>query len=134
MFLFHLLEDNCFTMLRWSLPHIDTSRLSLRTCPIPPGLPGCLHPSRSSHSTWLGSLLYPRSLPISHGSVRMQCYFLKLSYPLLPLQGPRDCSPCLCLHFFPVNRFSSTIFLDSIYVFVNIVYLVFSLSDWRHSV
>ena len=32
----------------------------------------------------------------------------------------------LCLHFFSVNRFASTIFLDSIYVFVNMAYLVFT--------
>lgn len=55
VFLFHLLEDNCFTMLWWSLPHIDAHRSSLYTYPaafIPlghptaPGWAPCYIPAR----------------------------------------------------------------------------------------
>ena len=41
-----------------------------------------------------------------------QCYFLNLSYPLLPPLCPQVCSLCLRLHFFPVNRFIRTVSLD----------------------
>ena len=45
-----------------------------------------------------------------------QCYFLNLSHPQLPALCPQICSLYLSLHCCPVNRFISTIFLDSIYV------------------
>ena len=41
-----------------------------------------------------------------------QCYFLNLSYPLLPPLCPQVRSLCLCLHFFPVNRFIRTVSLE----------------------
>ena len=41
-----------------------------------------------------------------------QCYSLNSSNPLLPSL----CPLCLCLHCCPVDRFISTIFLDSIYM------------------
>ena len=43
-----------------------------------------------------------------------QCYFLNLSYPLLPPPCPQVHSLHLHLHFFSVNRFISTVFLDSV--------------------
>ena len=45
-----------------------------------------------------------------------QCYFLNLSYPLLPLLCPQVCSLCLSLYSCPANRFTGTIFLDSIWM------------------
>ena len=47
-----------------------------------------------------------------------QCYFLNSSHPLLSLLCPKSIF-CVCLHSFPVNRFISTVFLESIYVLIN---------------
>ena len=52
-----------------------------------------------------------------------QCYFPESSTPLLPLLCPK----CLCLLCYPARRLFSTIFLDSIYICVNIQYLSFFL-------
>ena len=57
-------------------------------------------------------------------------YCCLLSHPLLPTLGPQICSLCLCLHCCPANRFISTIFLDSVYMYI--WYLFFSF--WFHSV
>ena len=48
----------------------------------------------------------------------LPCYSLHSSHPLLPLPSPCTsvCSLCLHLHCCPINRFISTIFLDSIYM------------------
>ena len=63
-----------------------------------------------------------------------QCYSLNSSHPLLPPLCPQVCSLCLCLHCYPTNRFISTIFLDSIYIYALIYDICFSLSDLLHSV
>ena len=55
-----------------------------------------------------------------------QCYPLHSTNPLLPLLCLQVCSPRLCLYSCPANRFISTIFLDSIYMCVNIGYLFYS--------
>ena len=69
----------------------------------------------------------------THESSYMQYYFFNLSYPLLPHLYPQVHSLHLDFHFFSVNKFISTFFLDSIYIFVeNIQY--FSLSDLPDSV
>ena len=47
-----------------------------------------------------------------------QCCFLHSSHPLLPSQCPQVHFLSLPLHFFPVNGFISTIFLDSIYMLI----------------
>ena len=69
---------------------------------------------RSSQSTRLSSLCYTaasRYLSVLHMIVHIyQCFFLNLSHPLLLQMCPQICSLCLCLHFFSVNRFISTIF------------------------
>ena len=61
-----------------------------------------------------------------------QCHFLNSSNPLLPLLCPQLCSLCLCLHPFPTNRFTSTIFPDSVYIHLYMIF-VLSLSDLLHS-
>ena len=68
----------------------------------------------------------------THESSYMQYYFFNVSYPLLPHLYPQVHSLHLDLHFFSVNKFISTFFLDSICIFVkNIQY--FSLFDLLHS-
>ena len=47
-----------------------------------------------------------------------QCYFLNSSHMLLPQLSPQVHSLLLCLQSFSANRFISTVFLDSIHVFV----------------
>ena len=57
-----------------------------------------------------------------------------LSSPIPPSLGPQVCSLYLSLHCCPENRFINTIFLDSIYICVNIGYsFQFMLPGMRHS-
>ena len=71
--------------------------------------------SRGCHPTILSSV------HLIHVLVYIcQSYFLNLTYPLFPLLCLQIHSLHLLLHSFPANRFVSTIFLDAIYVCVNI--------------
>ena len=73
------------------------------------------HPSKSLQSTELSSLCYTAAshqLSISHTVIYIcQYYSLNSPHPLLP-----SCIHKFVLYSFPVNRFLSTIFLDSIYI------------------
>ena len=94
-------------------------------------LPPQFHPFRSPQSTRLGCLCYTASHQLF--ILPRQCIYVNVTfsiYPTLsfPLLCPPDHSLHLHLHFFSVNRFISTIFLDSIYIYIhiNIQYLFFS--------
>ena len=64
---------------------------------------------------------------ISHMVTYMfQCYSLKSSYPRLLLQSPKVCSLYLYLFCCLAYRVIITIFLNSIYICVNILYWSFS--------
>ena len=54
-----------------------------------------------------------------------QCYFLKLSHSLLLPLSPKVCSLCLCLLCCPAHRIVDAIFVDYLYIWVNILYLSF---------
>ena len=125
--LFILLEDNCFTMLSWSLLYISMSQSYIHVYiyiyidhPSSASLLPVLHPSPSSQSTRLSSLCFAATsheLAISHMAVYIcQGCFPNRSHPLLPPQHPPTCSLCLHLHFFSVNMINSTLSLDSIYM------------------
>ena len=65
---------------------------------------------------------------ISHMVIYMfQCYSLKSSYPCLLPQSPKVCSLHLCLFCCLAYRVIVSIFLNSIYICVNILYWCFSL-------
>ena len=89
-----------------------------------------MHPSRLSESTELSSLCYRADsleLAILHmGVCTAQCYSPSSSHP------PHR--PRVHVYSFPTNRFIRTIFLDSIYIHINIWYLFFSIllhSVWQ---
>ena len=104
-------------------------------CPLP------FHPSRSLQDARLGSLCYTTAshyLSVLFTHVRVYMSML-LSHFVLPSPSPlcpHVHSLCLCCHFFPANRFISTIFLDSIYIYIYaLIYdSCFSLSDLLHCV
>ena len=77
-------------------------------------------PSKMSHSTGLSSLCYiatSHQLPVLPMVIYMfQCCFVNSSHPFLSLLCLQVCSLCLHVYFCPVNRFISTVFLESIYV------------------
>ena len=81
--------------------------------PVEPPSPPPSHRSRSSQSARLGSLCCIATsyqLSIIHMVVYVcHCCFLHLPHPLLPPLWPQVHSLLLCLHFFPANRFISTI-------------------------
>ena len=101
--------------------HQHESAIGMHLCPLswtslPPTTPS--HPSWLWQDTELGSLYYttnPHCLSLLHLVIYMfQCYSLNLSHPLLPLLCPQVCS--LCLYCCPANMFTSTIFLDFIFM------------------
>ena len=94
--------------------------------PLPP------HPTPQGHPSApaLSTLYYASNLDwqsISHMIIYMfQCYFLKSSHPCLLLQSPKVCSLHLCLFCCLTYRVIITIFLNSIYICINILYWCFS--------
>ena len=90
-------------------------------CTIPLGLPSAPAPS----------ILYPVSNIdwrfVSHLIIYMfQCHSPKSSHPLPLPQSPKDCSISLCLFCCLTYRVIITIFLNSIYICVSILYWCFS--------
>ena len=85
------------------------------------------HPSRLSESTGLSSLGHAAKshwLSILHMVVYMfPCNSPYLSHPLLPILCPHICSQYLNLHCCPANRLISTIFLDSTYICINMIFV-----------
>ena len=63
---------------------------------------------------------------VSHVIIYMfQCYSPKSSHPLLLPQSPKDCSIHLCLFCCLAYRVIITIFLNSIYICISILYWCF---------
>ena len=96
-------------------PHVYIYPLPLRPPPSP-----LFHPSGSSQSTELSSLSYAASSSqlsiFAQSSVYMSVLlFVSSSHPLLLLLHPQVHSLHLHLYCCPVDRFISTIFLDSTY-------------------
>ena len=122
-FINFLLEDSCFIILHLFPPYITMNQLQVYICPLPPEPLSCLPP----HSTPLVVTEHWVKLPVSHsksplaicftyGMYMFPCYSLSWSPSPFPLLCPQVCSLCLYLHCCPINRFISTIFLDSIYM------------------
>ena len=91
-------------------------------CPLPLKPPSHLppHPIHLSRhkSTGFGFPLSYSKLPLgmyfTYGMHTFQCYSLKSSHLLPPLLCPKVCSLWVHLHFCPLDRFISTIFLDGL--------------------
>ena len=104
---------------------IHTSCSSLASPPPP-------HPSRLSQSVRWGPLCNTAtSHPVWDGYLTPESvYMLTLLSPAIPLSPFPLCPQvhflCLRLHSFPANRFINSIFLDSIYIYIKILYLFFS--------
>ena len=74
------------------------------------------HPTVLEHRVELPVLHSDIPLALLHMVMYMlQCYSLDLSHPLPSLLCLQVCPLCLCLYSCPVNRFISTIFLDSMH-------------------
>ena len=84
-------------------------------CPRAPALGALLHASNLHWASILHTVMY-----------MFQCYSLKLSHPLLLPLSLKVCSLHMCLLCCPAYRIIGTIFLNSIYICINIQYLSFS--------
>ena len=130
------MEVNYFTILWWFVPHIDMNHprvhmwLPIVNPVLPPSPLGCprvlalsalLHASNLHWSSILHMVIY-----------MLQCYSLKSSHPLLLPQRSKVCSLHLCLFCYLVYRVVVAIFLNSIYICINILYWCFSF--WINSV
>ena len=116
---FFKLEDNCFTVLCWILPHNNANQRKYTYIPSLLSLPSTpsSHPSRLSQSTGLSSPCYTAAshqLSILHMIVRVrQPSSLKSSCPLLPLIVFRSSFsasaslflPCKQVHLYHFSRF-----------------------------
>ena len=127
------MEVNYFTILYW---FCHTSTWIRHGCTRAP------HPEPSSH-------LPPHTIPLGHPSApapsslypasnldwrfvsymilyMFQCHSLKWFHPLPLPPSPKDCSIHQCLFCCLVHRVIVTIFLNSIYICVSILYWCFS--------
>ena len=97
---------------------------SLLPPPSPPHPPGC------PRAPALGTLLHASSLHwlfILHMVIYMfQCCSLTSSYPYFLPHSPKVCSLHLCLFCCLAYKIIITVFLNSIYICVNILYWCFS--------
>ena len=100
-------------------PHPE-ARFHLPPHPIPLGCPralalsALLHASNLHWSSILHTVIY-----------MLQCYSLTISHPCLFPQSPKVCSLHLCLLCCLAYRIIDTIFLNSIYICINILYWCF---------
>ena len=81
--------------------------------------PPHLIPSRLSQSTWFEhpeSQPFPQAIYCTYGNVYVSMLFSQFVPPSPSPACPQICSLCLHLHCCPANKFTSTIFLDSIYI------------------
>ena len=127
------MEANYFTILYW---FCHTSTWICHGCTRAP------HPEHPSHlppctiplghpSPPAPSILYPAlDLDwrfISYMILQMfKCHSPKSSHPLHLPQSPKDCSIHLCLFCCLAYRVIVTIFLNSIYIYISILYWCFS--------
>ena len=127
------MEDNCFTISCWFLPHINMNQPWI-ICPLPLEALSYLPP----HPTPLRCHWF--ELPESYSKFPLSIYFIfgnvyvfmvvfQFIHSLLPPLFPQVCFLCLHLRCCHANKFMSTIFLDPtciIDICVNIRYLSFS--------
>ena len=106
----------CHTLTRISHRHTYMSPTSWTS--VPPPTPS--HPSGLSQSTGLSSLHHTANFPwfpLFHMVMYMCQHYSPSVPPLLPHLCPQVCALRLCLSSCPANKFISTIFLDSIYMY-----------------
>ena len=117
-------------MLGWFLPYIDRNQPWVYMCPpswshLPPhpisGLFQCTGPECPVSCIKLGLVIY-----VTYGNIHVSMLFSQISHPCLLPQSPEVCSLYLCLFCCLVYRIIITIFLNSIYICVNILYWCFS--------
>ena len=116
------------------LPYINKNQPRVYTCPTNPEPPSHLPlypvPLGCPRASVLCALLHTSNLhwsSILHMVIYMlQCYSLKSSHPLLLPQRSKVCSLHLCLFCYLVYRVVVAIFLNSIYICINILYWCFS--------
>ena len=127
------MEANYFIILWRFLPYIYTNQPWVYMCPpsrYPSHLPPHLIPQGCPSALALSVLFHALNLDWSSTShiviYIFQCYSLKSSHPCLLPQSPKVCSLYLCLFCYHVCRVVLAIFLNSIYMCVNILYWYFS--------
>ena len=132
-FTINLFNWRLIKILKWFLPNIDMnqpwvymSSPSWTPSHLLPHLIPQGHPSAPALST----LPHASNLDwqsVSHMIIYIfQCYSLQSSHPRPLPQSPKDCSIHLCLFCCLLYRVNITIFLNSIYMCVNILYWHFS--------
>ena len=120
------MEDSCFTTLCWFLPYININQSQVYICPLPPEMPPPhhpssipSHPSRLSQSTGLSYLCYIANshlLSILHMAMYVFILFISFVPPSFP-SGVHKSILYVCVSIAALQRrFTSIIFLDSIYM------------------
>ena len=129
------MEDNCFTIMCWSLPDINMNQSWVCICPLPPATPSPLLPLFVvEHLIWAPCIIHHIStgyLILHMVMYTFPRYPLSSSHPLLPQLCPQFCSLCLHLYYCPANSSSYHVSRFHIYALYEIC---FSLSDLLHSV
>ena len=124
------MEDNYFTILSWFFAIHQPELAQVYICPphpeAPSHLPPHLIPPGCFRAPALVALLHALNLhwsSVLHMVTHMfQCYSPTSSHPGLLPQSPKVCLLSLCLFCCLIHRVVITIFLNFIYMCVNILY------------
>ena len=128
-----IIEDNCFTILCWPLPHIRSNQPQVYICPVPPESLSHFHPSRLSQSPGLSC--FTEQILTGYLFCIWNVYVAMLFPQFVPLSPPplcpQVCSLCLHFHCCPANR---PIGACSFLLLLTFCYrFLFSFSGFSHS-
>ena len=117
-----LLNDNCFTKFCCFLSNLNMNQPQVYVYPLPSPVPS--QPSRLIQSPCLSFLSHTANTHCLFDiwKCKFPCYSFYTSHSLLPSPHVHKAILCLFLHFCPVNKFFSTIFLYSVYVHQNMIF------------
>ena len=131
------MEDNCFTILCWFLPHINMNQPQVYTFPLPlePFSHVPPHPAPlGCHRALSWAPCVSSNVPLAICFTRGDVYISMLPSQFVPSSpSPAMFTICfLCLPFCscPANRFIGIIFLDYIYIYALIYDICFYLCNF----
>ena len=120
--------QNRFTILCWFLPYISMVTLPSASSPIPPLQVVTGHRAEFPESY----SKFPSAVCFTYGNVCVSVLLCQFVPPSLPSLCPRVGSLHLRLHCCPAERFICTIFLDSLYKYISMIFVFLFQTYFTH--